>query len=246
MRMAWITGILTGLMVLLAALGAVGLAVIGVAGDETFYAAQSRQAVMQAHGFASEAEVSAAIGLDEAQQEALGRDLAAYVMGRSDALPTDILNEKESRHMMDVRSILTAIDRMSRMCLSLAAALAVVAAWTGARLRRRMLPRAIGVLAAVALAALAAVGAALVIRSAGFEAAFVRMHELLFDNDLWLLDPQTDILIRMMPQVLFEQALLSVVSRALRMLALAWAMLLAVEWTVSGMIRRHLDKGEEA
>ena len=243
-RMSIITGALCGLMVLLAAVGSLLGAVRAVATDARLYGEQSRAAVAQMLEDASEDAVTAYIGLNAAQQDGVASELAQYMAGGETGL--SFLNERERQHMMDVRGIVTATGSVSRMCLSLAAALAVAAAWTGARLRRRMLPRAIGVLAAVGLVALVAAGAALVIGSAGFEAAFVRLHELLFDNDLWLLDPQTDILIRMMPQPLFEQALLRVVSRALRTFALVWAMLLAVEWTVSGMIRRQLDKGEEA
>lgn len=243
-RMPIITGALCGLMVLLAAVGSLLGAVRAVATDARLYGEQSRAAVAQMLEDASEDAVTAYIGLNAAQQDGVAAELSQYMAGGETGL--SFLNERERQHMADVRGMVTAIGSVSRMCLSLAAALAVAAAWTGARLRRRMLPRAIGVLAAVELVALVAAGAALVIGSAGFEAAFVRLHELLFDNDLWLLDPQTDILIRMMPQPLFEQALLRVVSRALRTFALVWAMLLAVEWTVSGMIRRQLDKGEEA
>ena len=243
-RMSIITGALCGLMVLLAAVGSLLGAVRAVATDARLYGEQSRAAVAQMLEDASEDAVTAYIGLNAAQQDGVAAELSQYMAGGETGL--SFLNERERQHMADVRGMVTAIGSVSRMCLSLAAALAVAAAWTGARLRRRMLPRAIGVLAAVGLVALVAAGAALVIGSAGFEAAFVRLHELLFDNDLWLLDPQTDILIRMMPQPLFEQALLRVVSRALRTFALVWAMLLAVEWTVSGMIRRQLDKGEEA
>ena len=243
-RMPIITGALCGLMVLLAAVGSLLGAVRAVATDARLYGEQSRAAVAQTLEDASEDAVTAYIGLNAAQQDGVAAELSQYMAGGETGL--SFLNERERQHMADVRGIVTAIGSVSRMCLSLAAALAVAAAWTGARLRRRMLPRAIGVLAAVGLVALVAAGLAWMIGSAGFEAAFVRLHELLFDNDLWLLDPQTDILIRMMPQPLFEQALLRVVSRALRTFALVWAMLLAVEWTVSGMIRRHLDKGEEA
>ena len=245
-KMAWITGILTGLMVLLAALGAVGVAVKNIAGDETFYAAQSRQAVMQEGGFASEEEVTAYIGLDPAQQDALGRDLAAYVTGRSDALPSDVLNGNESQHMMDVRAIVTAMANMSRAYLTLAAALAVVTAWTGAKLRKRNLPRLIGALAAVGLLMLIVMNTVNEITAGGFAQMFTAVHEVLFDNDLWLMDPQTDILIRMMPQTLFEQAMLGGANQALRVFLLVWVMLIALHEIVQRMIRRHLSQREAA
>ncbi len=38
-----------------------------------------------------------------------------------------------------------------------------------------------------------------------FSALFTRFHLLLFDNDLWLLDPKTDIMINMFPEEFFNQ-----------------------------------------
>ena len=245
-KTAWITGILTGLMVLLAALGALGTAVESIAGDEALYGVQSRQAVMQANGFASEEEVTVYIGLDPAQQELLGRELAAYVTGKTDAMATDALNDREQQHMADVRGIVTALGRMSKTCLTLAAALAVVTAWTGAKLKRRRLPRLIGGLAAVGLLALAALPAAGALVSDGFAQMFTAMHGLLFDNDLWLMNPQTDSLIRLMPRRGFGQALAEVVSRALRILMIVWVTLLILHAIVQSMIRRHLTEGENA
>ena len=245
-KMAWITGILTGAMLLLAALGALGTAVTDIAGDEAFYTAQSRQAVMEEKGFTSQEQVSAYIGLDEVQQAQLGRELAAYVTGKADALTADALNEKEQRHMADVRGIVLALAGMGKTCLTLAAALAVAAAWTGAKLKRRRLPRLLGGLAALLLLALPVLLVASGIAGGGFAQMFTAMHEALFDNDLWLMDPRTDILIRMMPQTLFEQALLDVTSRAMRTLLIVWVALLALHGIVGSMIRRHLTEGENA
>ena len=240
-KMAWITGILTGLMVLLAALGAVGVAVKNIAGDETFYAAQSRQAVMQEGGFASEEEVTAYIGLDQAQQQTVAGELAAYVTGEADALP-ELLNEDEQQHMRDVPSM----ANMSRMYLTLAAALAVVTAWTGAKLKKRNLPRLIGALAAVGLIMLIVMNLVNEITAGGFAQMFTAVHEVLFDNDLWLMNPDTDILIRMMPQTLFEQALLGGANQALRVFLLVWVMLIALHEIVQRMIRRHLSERKAA
>jgi len=244
-KMAWITGILTGLMVLLAALGAVGVAVKNIAGDETFYAAQSRQAVMQEGGFASEEEVTAYIGLDQAQQQAVASELAAYVTGEADALP-ELLNEDEQQHMRDVRTVVASMANMSRMYLTLAAALAVVTAWTGAKLKKRNLPRLIGALAAVGLIMLIVMNLVNEITAGGFAQMFTAVHEVLFDNDLWLMNPDTDILIRMMPQTLFEQALLGGANQALRVFLLVWVMLIALHEIVQRMIRRHLSERKAA
>lgn len=39
--------------------------------------------------------------------------------------------------------------------------------------------------------------------SVNFEKSFIIFHKLLFNNDLWLLNPETDIMIRMLPQEYF-------------------------------------------
>ncbi len=44
----------------------------------------------------------------------------------------------------------------------------------------------------------------LLLRGADFDALFIRFHQLVFTNDLWLLDPATDALIRMLPEPFFE------------------------------------------
>ena len=36
-----------------------------------------------------------------------------------------------------------------------------------------------------------------------FDAIFLLFHELFFDNDLWIFDPNTDYMIRMLPEGLF-------------------------------------------
>ena len=38
-----------------------------------------------------------------------------------------------------------------------------------------------------------------------FNAAFIKFHEIFFDNDLWLLDLRTDVLIQMFPEEFFNE-----------------------------------------
>ena len=56
------------------------------------------------------------------------------------------------------------------------------------------MPFVVGLLLLAALAAYIALD---------FESAFILMHRLLFTNDLWLLDPRTDLLICLMPEPMF-------------------------------------------
>jgi len=202
----------------------------------------SRAAVAKYLGVENDPQISTKIteyiGLTDAEQNEFAAEMAAFMAGETDAQP-DVLNDKEQQHMLDVRGLTQTAAGMSKTCLSLAVALAVVTAWTGAKLKRRVLPRLIGGLAAVSMIALLAVSVMNQVSAGAFEALFVQMHEALFTNDLWLMNPAEDILIRMMPQPLFEQALLNGANQALRMFLVVWVMLLAVYEIVSRMIRRH-------
>ena len=193
------TGALVCLAVLLAALGAVLGAVRSVAVDETLYGAQARLAVMDELGLASEAEASAVIGLDAPAQDELARRIAKSMAQPEADFAFEPLNEREQAHMRDVHALIQAAQRAAQLCVGIAAGLAVAAAWTGARLRRRRRAVLLGGACAVVLLAIAACAG----MRGGFTPAFYRMHELLFTNDLWLMNPETDVLIRMMPQLLF-------------------------------------------
>ena len=246
-KLSWITGILTCLMVLFAALGAVCGTIDQIATDENFYGGMSRAAVAKYLNVENDPQISTKvteyIGLDDAQQTVFAGEMAAFMAGETDAQP-EILNEKEQQHMLDVRNLTQAAAGMSKTYLTVAAILAVLSAWTGAKLTRRMLPMLAGGLGAVGVIMLLVQGVMNEVASSGFAQLFVQMHETLFTNDLWLMDPQTDILIRMMPQPLFEQALLNGASIALRMLVIVLVMLFAVNFIIESMLCRHVTKGE--
>lgn len=240
------TGALICLAVLLAAVGAACGAVRSAAVDETLYGAQSRLAVMDELGLASEAEASAVIGLDAAAQDALAAGIAAGMASASPDFALEPLNERERAHLCDVHALMAGAQRAAQLCVGIAAGLAVAAAWTGARLERRRRAALLGGACGVLLLALLLGAAALAVYGGGFAAAFIRLHELLFTNDLWLMNPETDVLIRMMPQRLFERAAASVALRAGASLIIICALLAAVYAIVGGMIRRNLSEREQA
>lgn len=242
-KLTWITNALAALMVVLAAAGALCGAVVTLSTDEFTYGGMSRMAVLDALGAAdaqdASAQITAYIGLTDAEQDVFAKEIVSFMKDETDAQP-DVLNAKEQQHMLDVRTLVLLAEKVSQGCMTIAAALAVVIAWTGAKGKRRGMP--VGVLIGVLLIAAAAVGAAVLMNTQGFEALFYRFHELFFTNDLWLMNPETDILIRMMPQLFFERAGLEVVRLAVRSFVITWILLMAVWLIVGGMIRRQLTE----
>lgn len=239
-KRTWITNALAALMIVLAAVGALCGAAVTMAQNPLLYGSMSRAAVKDAMGFASEEEVTAYIGLDWQEQDDLAGEIANVMRMEFGTFDGEQLNEKERQHMLDVRSLVQLAQKVSQGCMTVAAALAVIIAWTGAKGQRRGMP--VGTLIGAGIIGLGAFGVYGLLNAQGFEALFVRFHELFFANDLWLMNPETDILIRMMPQLLFERAAMDVVSLAIRSFLLTWAMLCAVYLIVGGMIWRQLTE----
>lgn len=245
-RLKGITGLLAALTVVLAAAGALCGAVRNLSQDASLYAAQSRETVRETMGLSSQEEITAAIGLDEPAQDALAQQIAEG-MGRADAdFALEPLNEREQAHLRDVRDLMLRLGSASKVCFSLAAALAVVIAWTGARLTRRRRTLLLGVAAGLGVLLAGGLLLAALLHGQGFARLFVGAHELLFTNDLWLMNPETDVLIRMMPQALFERAAVQAALGALRLFAAVGVLLIAIEGLVGGMIRRHLAEEDKA
>ena len=111
----------------------------------------------------------------------------------------EFFNDREKAHMVDVQNLFIGGLWMRRIAL-LIFALAVVAMIKMKVDWKRLLPKSflIGLGAFVGITA----GAGLLFMS-DFNKYFTMFHEIFFDNDLWLLDPGTDLLIRMLPEGFF-------------------------------------------
>lgn len=103
----------------------------------------------------------------------------------------------EQQHMQDVRALFILARTVLALCV-LAAALLGLCAW----LLKNWLQVCRGFLGGVGCL-LAALAAAALWGLVDFGGLFVVFHRLSFTNDLWLLDPRTDLLIRLMPTEFF-------------------------------------------
>ena len=71
-----------------------------------------------------------------------------------------------------------------------------------------------------------------------FNSAFNFFHRLLFTNDLWLLNPETDLLIRICPSSMFAGMGLRIALRAAVILLGLPVLLSAIEW-ISNRVRKR-------
>lgn len=111
----------------------------------------------------------------------------------------EFFNDREKAHMVDVQNLFIGGLWIRRIAL-LIFVLAVVVMIKMKIDWKRLLPKCflIGLGAFVGVTA----SAGLLFMS-DFNKYFTMFHEIFFDNDLWLLDPRTDLLIRMLPEGFF-------------------------------------------
>lgn len=129
----------------------------------------------------------------------------------------EVFGERERLHMVDVRRLVLSAMNLRAVCAAAAAlSLAGLVAW-----KRKKAADWLSRGTLWALAGWGALFAALAVYLlADFSGAFWNFHLLFFDNDLWLLDPATDVMINMFPEEFFNDMAIGIVWRALLFIAL--------------------------
>ncbi|MCY3881372.1 MAG: TIGR01906 family membrane protein [Chloroflexi bacterium] len=125
---------------------------------------------------------------------------------------TTLFSAEETIHMEDVKGLMRTLFRANEVALGFVLAyVAGTVLWSRERSGRELAKETlagVGVGAAFGIV----VG---IIALVGFESAWERMHEIIFTNDFWLLDPSKDRLIQMFPETFWAEATYIVVGLAL-------------------------------
>ncbi len=135
-------------------------------------------------------------------------EMMAFLRGRREDLHVEttvggvqreFFNEREIAHMEDVQGLFLAALMIRRICLA-AAAVCVVALFLLKADVRKILPKSICIGTGLFFAIVCALAG---IISTDFNKYFVMFHHIFFNNDLWILDPATDLLINIVPEPFF-------------------------------------------
>jgi len=112
-----------------------------------------------------------------------------------------VFNAAEKAHMLDVFNLFVLERRVRSFCLAAGVLLLAAACLLSKKNLRQTALSAVKafLLSSAALAA----GLVLLCMTSGFNRLFILFHELLFTNELWLMDPRTDAMIRMFPSEFF-------------------------------------------
>ena len=120
----------------------------------------------------------------------IAREVVDYLRFARDDMPT--FQAHEQLHMADVRAIFRLLYVLTPLGIPAAAGL-----WL---MRRRGSMKACAVTCGGFLGCAAVLG---VWGAVDFDSLFVLFHRIAFTNDLWLLDPRTDLMIQLMPTSFF-------------------------------------------
>ena len=162
------------------------------------------------------ANVLPSAGISEEELRLLDSGLARYLAGDESALEESsteaggilrvevfgqtqpAFNEKEMTHMRDCYALFALLRKVRSRLIPWAVLLIAGGAYLLQDRRRVRLSAWLS-----PLVLLLPLGAFALWAALDFNAAFNFFHRLLFTNDLWLLDPRTDLLIRVCPQSMF-------------------------------------------
>lgn len=202
-----------------------------IATDSTVY--KSLQRELDVYGYA---------GISQDELDAVMEDMAGYLRGEDCPLNREVaifgvrqpvFNEKELTHMEDVRALFVLERSLHAAALPAGAALLAVSLYLSRGRAKRMFCLALG------MNVLLTAGVAALLMTASFDVLFLRFHQLLFTNDLWLMDPRTDAMIRMFPQDFFERIAWRTLVGALQSMGLAIAAAFAAAWLLDGANNRR-------
>lgn len=133
---------------------------------------------------------TARFGVSAEEYDGIGQSLGAFFSGEDVEFP--YFNQRETAHLSDIRGLFRLFDRAWLLLIPILALAFLLFRHADGR----------GFLWGLGCTALllAALAAYIML---DFENAFLLMHRLLFTNDLWLLNPNTDLLICLMPERMF-------------------------------------------
>ena len=142
-------------------------------------------------------------GLPEGEYPGVGTMTAEYLTGKREAFQyavqgTEVFQEHEAAHMADCRDLIR-LDAMVCIACGIAALLLTACGLWRRDGRRDFLRGMIrGMLGIAGIVLILGTWAAV-----NFSGLFVTFHRIAFRNDGWLLNPRTDLLIRLMPVSFF-------------------------------------------
>ena len=138
-------------------------------------------------------------GLPEGEYPGVGTMTAEYLIGKREAFQytvqgAEVFQEHEAAHMADCRDLIRLDTIVCILCGTAALLLTACGLWRRDGRRDFLRGAVYGMLGTAGVVLIFGIWAAV-----NFNGLFVTFHKVAFRNDGWLLNPKTDLLIRLMP-----------------------------------------------
>ena len=181
--------------------------------------------------------VAAAVDMEMDDLLDVTDEMMAYLKGDREDLhvPTivggeerEFFNEREIAHMEDVQGLFLGAIFLRRLCVGIIAASIILLVLAKSDIKH-LLPKMICIGTGLFFFLIAALS---LIISTDFTKYFIIFHKIFFDNDLWILDPSTDLLINIVPEPFFMDT-------AFRIAGTFAGSVLAVFFPCIFLLRRH-------
>lgn len=157
----------------------------------------------------------------------IGKEKKLSVITRIGNEDKDFFNERDRMHMKDVKNLFLGGIRTGVICLILAV---LILGWMKKiepywrQLFFRAYTMALGVWTALGMI----LGIAFY---TDFTTCFTIFHQLVFTNNLWMFDPATDYMIRMLPEGFFSDMVVRI--------SVVWVVLLLIIWIVLFLLKQR-------
>ena len=136
--------------------------------------------------------------------------LLNYMIGKEDNLVVEttingqqreFFNDREKTHMVDVRNLFIAGWNLRNICVAVVVIALIILIFLNKKKAIKVLARGFLIITLVIAIISAILG---VVISRDFTSAFITFHKILFpQNEFWVLDPNTDLLINIVPEGFF-------------------------------------------
>ncbi|MBS3988279.1 MAG: TIGR01906 family membrane protein [Erysipelothrix sp.] len=165
--------------------------------------------------FYSQNDTASLLGMSTPDLMRATKQLLAYMLDQADSIQsvvivnnqsTNMFNQKEIDHMVDV----LALIRMMRITMFFSITITAILIFTQRtshsfiNLLKQTYGLALGILSGF-------IGGLTVFAIIDFRSFWIVFHQVLFSNDLWLLDPRTDRLVNMVPLNFFMTLVFSII-----------------------------------
>lgn len=129
-----------------------------------------------------------------------------HIMTTVDGQAREFFNDREIAHMEDVQGLFLGAITLRRILLVTAVLCVILMAVLKADLKK-LLPKCLCMGSGLFFLLAAGLG---ILISTDFTKYFIIFHKIFFRNDLWILDPSTDLLINIVPEPFFSDTVLRI------------------------------------